>query len=875
MIIEAELLCPKVPVTAKLISKRHKYLKESKSFENLNELTEKNANIQHYRKTIQMKKTQSEEKDNEETNSRENAEVTLATRDHIINEIISTEKTYGEGLQTLTNVWQKPLQESLNSKKPFITQDQINSLFPSISTLYSLHLVLFEKLKKNSGSVGKVFLELYSAMKLYIEYIIKYDYAMLVYGELSKNKNFRNFDFNAQTEAKGNLLSYLITPIQRLPRYQLLLESLLKHTEQNHPDYNDLKTSLDEMRQVNILVNQRKREHDKRTKLFRITNAVKGMDDKIQLNSPSRSFIHEGLVDFYKMPNVSELSDAGNLPSSFNFSEVKWIKGFLYLLSDMLLLTTITEYESPENSVTFYKKIDLQPKLDIKEVKPMEPEGIFQIGPVLFLPRSEEKQDWVGQIQKAISSIQINLAPNPDTDDAGVGEVLSSRQENPRRLTNDEKQKKEKPTITPIKSKNTKSKLEVAADPKNVAADPKLTVMSAAATEGPDEGNRFFGISKKLFKRDEKKDETLDIKEVIETLVNETASLRESLKSQNTQFKTYKTNLKTLEKTIESLSEANERQSNEIRLLKDKNSELESKLTNYQNTLTELHADKKNLLYKMEVMDKTYHDKATKQDLIIESIFDILNQQKKLNRLEFSKYEHFLDQHKHTAERQQHQIHELKGMLEVSLKKQDYVHGSKPSSPEKTSDIKQPELNIINDTSESTHTNDIREPTMHYEIKQQESTYSHEIKEPIHIEITQSVPANSNDARKLPLLSKSNSSPLISPRKPSPISENLVSKFISYNHSTPSTPPPGTPTSRNSGNRRTPHPIPFHETDRFSLFLSNLGYSEFQDIFRENGINTVEALTSISPSTWNKLGVKKVFQAQLVLKAKEILRKET
>lgn len=42
---------------------------------------------------------------------------------------------------------------------------------------------------------------------------------------------------------KNNLLkgldieSYLIKPVQRLPKYVLLYKDLLKHTDKNHPDY--------------------------------------------------------------------------------------------------------------------------------------------------------------------------------------------------------------------------------------------------------------------------------------------------------------------------------------------------------------------------------------------------------------------------------------------------------------------------------------------------------------------------------------------------------------------------------------------------------------------------------------------------------------
>lgn len=40
------------------------------------------------------------------------------------------------------------------------------------------------------------------------------------------------------------LESFLVKPIQRLPKYVLLLKELVKHTFEFHPDYFDLKNSL-------------------------------------------------------------------------------------------------------------------------------------------------------------------------------------------------------------------------------------------------------------------------------------------------------------------------------------------------------------------------------------------------------------------------------------------------------------------------------------------------------------------------------------------------------------------------------------------------------------------------------------------------------
>lgn len=42
-----------------------------------------------------------------------------------------------------------------------------------------------------------------------------------------------------------NLEDFLVKPVQRLPKYVLLLKDLLKHTDLDHPDFLNIKNSLE------------------------------------------------------------------------------------------------------------------------------------------------------------------------------------------------------------------------------------------------------------------------------------------------------------------------------------------------------------------------------------------------------------------------------------------------------------------------------------------------------------------------------------------------------------------------------------------------------------------------------------------------------
>ena len=51
---------------------------------------------------------------------------------------------------------------------------------------------------------------------------------------IKKNKNYGNLDFQ----------DYIIKPVQRLPKYVLLLKLLVKKTPVDHPDYENIKIIL-------------------------------------------------------------------------------------------------------------------------------------------------------------------------------------------------------------------------------------------------------------------------------------------------------------------------------------------------------------------------------------------------------------------------------------------------------------------------------------------------------------------------------------------------------------------------------------------------------------------------------------------------------
>lgn len=61
--------------------------------------------------------------------------------------------------------------------------------------------------------------------KLYVHFVNHYENYIKIYSDLLEKSRFKTFEKEAATKAGvSSLVDILITPIQRLPRYQLFLE---------------------------------------------------------------------------------------------------------------------------------------------------------------------------------------------------------------------------------------------------------------------------------------------------------------------------------------------------------------------------------------------------------------------------------------------------------------------------------------------------------------------------------------------------------------------------------------------------------------------------------------------------------------------------
>jgi hypothetical protein len=119
-----------------------------------------------------------------------------------------------------------------------LTSEDAYSVFSNLSELLLCHQQLLGKFKEafgtwqDSASLGKLFLEQLDFMDRYQPYIHGYNSSFAAVHYLAKkNPQFGNgvqvFEMEQKKTTALNLEAFLIMPVQRLPRYILLLQVYL------------------------------------------------------------------------------------------------------------------------------------------------------------------------------------------------------------------------------------------------------------------------------------------------------------------------------------------------------------------------------------------------------------------------------------------------------------------------------------------------------------------------------------------------------------------------------------------------------------------------------------------------------------------------
>jgi hypothetical protein len=228
-------------------------------------------------------------------------------RTFIVKEIVATEATFCEGLLVMLELFAQPIEAARQKGAIQLSDHEVKALFPEIQTIYNYNKDLLQRLQwrvdkwRWTSGLGDVFLETIPFLKMYTNYVNLYPNAVEMmkkhYEEISAFTSIVDKAHANERCKKHDIYSFLITPIQRVPRYVLLLDDLLKNTPAGHCDYDALTSAHAEMKRVAVLINERKRDAENFQVLLGIYNTLEPpVDDLVQ---PHRYVVCRGALTDY------------------------------------------------------------------------------------------------------------------------------------------------------------------------------------------------------------------------------------------------------------------------------------------------------------------------------------------------------------------------------------------------------------------------------------------------------------------------------------------------------------------------------------------------------------------------------------------------
>uniref|UniRef100_A0A8C2GXG7 FYVE, RhoGEF and PH domain containing 4b n=1 Tax=Cyprinus carpio TaxID=7962 RepID=A0A8C2GXG7_CYPCA len=299
----------------------------------------------------------------------------------------------------------------------------VKGIFSNVGSIHTFHSqFLLPDLETRMSQwdstprIGDILAQLAPFLRMYAEYVKNFDNAM----DLLKQWMERSAQFNAiiqdiqSQEACGNLTlqHHMLEPVQRVPRYEMLLKDYLKKLPEDDPDRSQAEKSLNIISMAATHSNTAIRKMENLKKLMEIYEMLGGEEDIV---NPSNELIKEGQILKLAARNTSSM-------------EI-----YLILFNNMLL------YCVPKFSLVG-QRFTVRTRVGVEGMKVLETSNddyphTFQVSGkerTLELQASSEqdKEDWIKAFQKTIEIFQQKNETFKSASKEVVDEVSVSRKSN-------------------------------------------------------------------------------------------------------------------------------------------------------------------------------------------------------------------------------------------------------------------------------------------------------------------------------------------------------------------------------------------------------------------------------------------------------------
>ncbi|MGH0172333.1 UNVERIFIED_CONTAM: hypothetical protein FKN15_062874 [Acipenser sinensis] len=340
-----------------------------------------------------------------------------------VEELVSTERNYLNMLQLCT----LDIQSSLQLKQ--LPSVDLAGLFANIDDVIDVSIRLLSLLDRTAhtdpqflGCIGEAFLGLREDLEsVYKEYCASYTNTLALESSYKQSEGLwqeiiQTIKTVAPHTNASSLSFFMVMPVQRIARYPLLLQNVLKNTEPSHPGYQRLQEAATATVELNVRINEYKRLKEVADK-YKKMESLTIMDRLCRINKHSIA---------KKTARLSQMMkhEAGIVPK-FKELEEEWVKlppsapkqtRFLRSQQD---LKTKFEQAASSDGVDGDEDEEAPPQVDAYEL--LEAVEILSKLPKDFYEKIEAKK-WQER-KEALEALEV-LVKNPKIEAGDFGDVV-------------------------------------------------------------------------------------------------------------------------------------------------------------------------------------------------------------------------------------------------------------------------------------------------------------------------------------------------------------------------------------------------------------------------------------------------------------------
>ncbi|XP_070547722.1 rho guanine nucleotide exchange factor 11-like isoform X9 [Ptychodera flava] len=261
-------------------------------------------------------------------------------RQEVINELFHTEKTHVRNLKILDRIFMKPMRQ-----EQLLTPEMIRLLFPSLEDLLEMHTSLNVRMKKERktshviDSVGDILLARFDGqpgedLKEACANFCRYQSFALDKLKHWQKKDDKLAKFLADAEnnpvcRRLQLKDFIPCVFQRLTKYPLLLDNIIKYTQNKSPDHEKVTQARNCCKNILEHVNTAVREAENQ---LRLQDLIK-KTDRTPFDKSSHTFVSE-----FKNIDLMARKLIHDGPLTWRQGRAKSVDLHVLLLEDLLVL---------------------------------------------------------------------------------------------------------------------------------------------------------------------------------------------------------------------------------------------------------------------------------------------------------------------------------------------------------------------------------------------------------------------------------------------------------------------------------------------------------------------------------------------------------